>query len=716
VPQNTDGSPAAANPIDAFICEPAPGPARSLAPEPDRRTLIRRLSFDLLGLPPSPEAVESFVADSSPRAYEQLVEGFLASPHYGERWGRHWLDVAGFAESSLFIGDQVRPGFWRYRDYVIRAFNTDKPYDRFVLEQLAGDELFDWRGTERFTLEQIDLLAATGFLRCPPDATDNQPITQEEKIFATQQSAMEVSLKALLGLTLNCVRCHSHKYDPIPHDDYYRLIGLFQPAYDPSNWLAGIWSAPYPGPIRAIPILDRTGRESYEEHARAWKSERHHLNEQVNGGLARPWRDRTLREQLDQIPDLATREKAAALLRQAEAERAPDEEKLLAHQAEVLGVTEAKLQQSHPAFSNALVQARARLEQIKHEGTNLPPVVWATFDVSTAPSPTRLLRRGDYEQPADPIAPGVLSAIAPECSFRVVAAPNPASTGRRLALARWITDAKHPLTARVLVNRLWQYHFGTGLVATPDDFGARGSRPTQPALLDWLAAELQSHHWSIKHVQRLILTSSTYRQASAADTTHGPPALRLPRRRLEAELVRDAMLDVAGLLDRRLYGESVPTQRLLDGRNVVATNHPGRFRRSVYLSTRRTTVPSFLAAFDAPVMDANWPKRSDSVIPQQALGLMNSPFALECAEGFAARTLREGGPTFESRLRRAFLLAYGRPPSGEDLELFQRAARPAESAFDPETSGAAGPAPDELEVWTTLCHALLSANEFLYVD
>lgn len=298
------------SPIDAFILEKLEVHQLSLRPEADRHTLIRRLYFDLIGLPPAPEEVEGFVQDADPRAYERLVDRLLASPHYGERWGRHWLDVAGFAESSLFIGDVFRPEFWRYRDYVTRAFNEDKPYDQFIVEQLAGDELFDWRGADAFTPDQIEKLVATGFLRCPPDATDNQLITQMEKRYATQQAVVEVSMKALLGLTLNCVRCHTHKYDPIPHEDYYKLVAMFQPAFDPENWLAGIWTRNNPGPVRVIPLLDRPGREKFQRQSETWLPVRRRLNEAINGGgILRRWRDQYLRGHPERIEEAGARDR-----------------------------------------------------------------------------------------------------------------------------------------------------------------------------------------------------------------------------------------------------------------------------------------------------------------------------------------------------------------------------------------------------------------------
>jgi hypothetical protein len=632
-----DGS-ARVLPIDALVAAQLEASGLSLAPPADRRTLIRRAYFDLAGLPPPPDEVEAFVADPDPAAFDRLVDRLLDSPHYGERWGRHWLDVAGFAESSLFIGDVPRPGFWRYRDYVIRSFNADKPFDRFVIEQLAGDELFDWRAIPEFSPEQVDMLAATGFLRSPPDATDNQPITQMDKRHAAQQAAVEVSMRALLGLTFQCARCHDHKFDPIAQEDYYRLIAVFQPAYDPENWLPGIWTADRPGPLRAIPLLPREERETLMRESLAWTTSP--LDAGSDAGKAR----------------------------------------------------KDELRKKNEAFQN---------------------VIWCLFDVDTKPAPARLLRRGNHETPGREVAPGLPSVFEdPEKTVSFDDPPGEWTTGRRLALARWLTDRDHPLTARVLANRVWQYHFGTGLVATPDDFGARGARPVHPELLDWLAAELVEGGWSLKRLHRLIMLSATYRQRTAsreepASGPRVPAAFRPGPRRLEAEAIRDSLLDVAGCLDRRLFGPSVPTQRLKDGQFAIKPDHPDRFRRTVYISTRRTHVPTFLALFDEPLMDTNWPKRSASVIPQQALALLNGDLALECAERFARRVAAEAGPGFDERLSRAFALAYGRAPDDEERALFRWSLPPA---------GGGGEPPADEAFWRTACHAILSSNEFLYVD
>jgi len=700
-------------PIDAFILRRLEQNGLALNPDADRGTLIRRLYYDMLGLPPDPNEVAAFVADPDPQSYEKLVDRVLASPHYGERWGRYWLDVVGFAESSLFIGDKPRPDFWRYRDYVIGSLNADKPYDQFVREQLAGDEMFDWRAVDLFSPDQIDKLVATGFLRCPPDATDNQPIMQEEKMYAAQQAAMEVSMKALMGLTLNCVRCHSHKYDPLPHEDYYQLIAVFQPAYDPANWLAGIWSDANPGTVRAIPLLDRRGREKYFRQSRAWKAERSTLTKELNKELPLRWRMKYIRDHLSEIAENTVRDRVKVLVNHIELSKA--DAALVSQVALELGLSREKLQEAYPEYEHQQQQIRDRLTAINKEAEKLPPVAWGLFDVSTTPSPTRLLDRGNYETPAHEVPPGVLTVLDdPQnpCQFPQIS-PDSGTTRRRLTLANSITRRDHPLTGRVMVNRLWQHHFHTGIVATPDDFGARGSRPTHPDLLDWLTVEFIERGWRIKPIHRLILCATTYRQASLDDVDKrgADPSNRLlwhfPKRRLEAEALRDAILKVSGGLDQRLFGKSVPTEKLEDGQYGVPPDHSGRYRRSVYISTRRTWIPTLLATFDAPFMDTNCPRRSAGVIPQQALAVMNNPFILEGAERFAQRIMAEGGTTFDQRLRSAWLLAYGRKPSEEEVSLFSHFLE--DGRRDTEDI-------DGAKSWRTICHALFSSNEFLYVD
>ena len=711
------------SPVDAFVSAKLAENSAAIRPEADRRTLIRRAYFDLLGLPPTPEEVVAFVADSDPRAFERLVDRLLESPHYGERWGRHWLDVAGFAESSMFIGDIPRQGFWRYRDYVIRAFNSDKPFNQFVTEQLAGDELFNWRDTETFTEEQVDLLAATGFLRCTPDATDNQAITQMDKRFIAQQSAVEVSMKALLGLTVNCVRCHDHKFDPIKQEEYYRLTAVFQPAYDPEQWLPAIWNGGWIGSLRVIPLLPGEERRQLMRESRTWFAENMTLSEQVRGGLEIEYRDRWLKQNPAELGDALSRAGLVAALNLPPDQRDESDEQRLAAEAQRLKLTGDRLRELFSDFALRYAKATNRIEELK-KGTDRfkDEVIWNLFDSTINPTPTHLLKRGNYETPGEEVQPGVIAVLdRPERAARFdQPPPGDWTTGRRLALARWLTHPGHPLVARVMVNRIWQYHFGTGLVSTPDDFGARGSQPVSQELLDWLAAEFVETGWSVKHIHRLVMNSATYRQATVAsnrsrpsssqqidyevenddeDDSASPFAAFSPGpRRLEAGALRDAMIAISGRLDQRLFGVSVPTERRGDGSFDIKHGHADRLRRTVYIHTRRTYVPTFLTLFDEPQMDTNWSKRSTSAIAQQALALMNEPFVAECASVFAARVLAEGGDAFAGRLKRAFALSYQRLPSPDELALFEQTA-----------AGSANP-------WPVVCQALLGSSEFLYVD
>ncbi len=710
-----------ASPIDAFVATELAEKSAAIRPEADRRTLIRRAYFDLLGLPPTPEEVAAFVVDSDPRAFEQLVDRLLESPHYGERWGRHWLDVAGFAESSMFIGDLPRQGFWRYRDYVIRAFNEDKPYDQFVIEQLAGDELFNWRDTENFSDEQINLLAATGFLRCTPDATDNQAITQMDKRYIAQQSAVEVSMKALTGLTINCVRCHDHKFDPIKQEEYYRVSAVFQPAYDPEQWLPAIWSGGWIGSLRVIPLLPGEERRQLMAESRKWFAEHKALNEQVHHRFEREYRDRWFKQNPAELGDAPARATLLACLETPAEQRTDAAEQQLAAAAQRLELNGAKLRALFPEYALRHAKATNRIEELKQDTERFKDnVIWNLFDTTTSPSPARFLKRGNYETPAHEVTPGVIAVLdAPDRAARFdQPPPGDWTTGRRLALARWLTHPDHPLVARVMVNRIWQYHFGTGIVATPDDFGARGSPPVSPELLDWLAAEFVERGWSVKHLHRLAMNSATYRQetvsgnrprsrpssSSSIDYDEEPDsstpfaAFNPGPRRLEAGVIRDAMLEVGGRLDKRLFGPSVPTERRGDGSFDIKHGHTDRLRRSVYIHTRRTYVPTFLTLFDEPQMDTNWPRRSTSAIAQQALALMNEPFVAECAHVFAARVLAEGGDEFSGRLQRAFELVYQRPPSADERALFEQGL-----------GGSANP-------WPVICQALLGSSEFLYVD
>ena len=701
VPELAEGE-TARDPLDHFIVRKQREAGLSMKPEADRRTLIRRLYFDMLGLPPSPDEVRAFVDSEDPEAYGKLVEQVLESPHYGERWGRHWLDVAGWAESSLIVGDAIRPDFWRYRDYVIESFNRDKPFDQFVREQLAGDELADWREADTLTPDMIEKLTATGFLRSAADGTDNQLITQMEKRYDTQQAAVEVATKALLGLTMNCVRCHDHKFDPVTQEDYYRTIAIFQPAYDPAKWVSGNLNTFGAGPVRAIPILDRAGRAEWARRCQQVYDDQAELLYQIDYGIENTFRDRFISEHLEKIEPEERRAKLKKALRHEERKRTPEEKGLVFAVAKELEVNSlGSLRKLYPEMKQQFTTARKSMKKQRGDfNATQPDLIWALWDVSTQPSPATLLTRGDYSKPAHAVEPGVIAVL--DSGEHPWAAPGSApqknTTGRRLAFARWLTRPDHPLTARVMVNRIWQYHFGTGIVSTPDDFGERGSRPSHPELLDWLAVQFVAEGWSIKQLQRRILHSASYRQESGSE---GDPSWLsgFPRRRLEAEIIRDHMLTVSGLLDRTRGGESVPTVKNGPGSWKIDPGHAGRYRRSVYISTQRSKQPAMLKTFDGPVMETNWPDRAASAVAPQSLILMNHPFVLECATAFAGRIEAHPGDLAE-RLRFAWRLAFGRDPLARERDLIV----PPDSSKSTE--------PD----WEVVAHAILSSNEFLYLD
>lgn len=693
------------NAIDLFILKELEAKGITLNPMADRRTLIRRVFFDLIGLPPSPAEVEAFLADSRPDAYEHLVERLLSSPHYGERWGRHWLDVAGYAESNGIIADGLTPHAWRYRDYVIRALNKDKPYDRFLLEQFAGDELFDWRNSEVLTEEIEESLTATGFLRCTPDGTDTQDIFQLEKRWDHLQATVEVAMKASVGLVLNCARCHDHKFDPVLQEDYYSLVGLFLPAYDPDNWLPCTDARKSNWPVRYILKAGKTERNTAARTLQKWGTVIKSLNSD-NRSLATEFHDRWLVAQATQGKLPLTLDEIRILKLPAE-KRTVEGNRISAnlrskHQAEP-----EELRSLFPEFERRADEIERKIAEARQSFDHADrDRIWALWDVSPSPPHSRLLVRGDFMSPGRVVPTGIPRIFDdPENPF-VLPEPGSETTGYRLALARWLTGAAHPLTARVMVNRLWQYHFGRGIVATPDDFGFQGSRPTHPELLDWLAVEFIQSGWSIKAMHRLILSSSVYRQSSQTDPqkvirdSDNQLLSRRTPRRLEAEAIRDAMLSVAENLDGRFFGPAIPLEQLDDGQYIVASDNAGRLRRSVYIRVRRTTPVSFLETFDSPQVDTNVPRRFSSNVPLQSLSLLNNPFVVECAKDFANRLFASEPDDETKRIVLAFEIAYSRSPSPDELDSSR-------GFFAGDSSRSA---------WELFCHGLIASNEFLYVN
>jgi len=705
------GTARARNPVDRFVLAALEAQGLTLSPEADRVTLIRRVTFDLIGLPPTPEEVDAFLADARPDAYERVVDRLLADARHGERWARHWLDTAGYADSEgVLQEDRIRPNAWRYRDYVIGAFNSDKPYDQFLREQLAGDELSDYRAAKRFTPEIVEALTATGFLRTAVDATrdDFNPHQYGEYQYRMLHDTQTIVGATALGLTISCARCHNHKYEPLTQNDYYRMQALFTGAVRPRG-------AVLPTNRRQVPAA---GTEEREEAARVNAAvDQAVAAAQARGAAAlREHQERALAAKRD-LP-----EADAAALRTAIAANPPNDahRQLLAKH----GLGLEQLQQAEPGLKAVLdeVAAEVRAQQAKRI---VIPEIRAFYDLDATPPPTPFLHRGEWLKPGDPVEPGVPAILDdPARPFTVPPpAPGAATTGRRRAFAEWLTRPDHPLTGRVLVNRLWAHHFGTGIVASLDNLGRSGTPPTHRPLLDWLAFtfthggdSLQA--WRLKPLHRLLVTSATYRQASR----HRPEAARrdpenrllwrYSPRRLEAEAVRDAVLAVSGTLDPAMYGEPVGNEVRPTG-EIVATGEEGRGRRSLYLLVRRSMPVSLLNAFDQPVMETNCTRRVVSTTPTQALALMNSGFLAAQAGHFARRLQVEHPGDVAARVDRAYRLAFARPPTAAERQA-ALAFLAAQTALH-ETEGRAAAAA-ETAALADFCQALLGSNELVYLD
>jgi hypothetical protein len=578
-----------ANPIDAYILARLEQAGLESSPQADRRTLARRLHFNLLGLPPTPDEIAAFEADSSPDAYERLVDRLLASPHYGEAWAQHWLDVVRYAESEGFEYDRHRPGAWRFRDYVIESWNSDKPLDRFVLEQVAGDELPAESEEERATK------VAAGFHRLGPirrNAGNSDVAFSRNEVLTEITDAIGT---AFLGLTVGCARCHDHMFDPIRQRDYYRLQAFFAATQE-----------------KDIQIGD-------PEAVRRWNAE----NDAIQAEITR------LRELLDDAS-------------------AEEREKLSKELKTLRNKTPAPL----PTISSVANNPEKRTE-------------------------IRVLERGQTDKPREIVGPRTLGVLLISSAAEL---PADVRKPKRI-LADWLIEPSNPLTARVFVNRLWQYQFGQGIVATANDFGVNGAAPSHPQLLDYLAEELVAGGWSVKRMQRLIATSQTYRQASSSVSPATDPDNRLlscySRRRLMAEELRDAMLRVAGRLNAKLGGESIMPpvkQELVDllyepSQWQVTADKREHDRRSVYLVAKRNLRLPFMEVFDQPDLQISCSRRQSSTHAPQALEMLNGETASDLAAAFASRLRQEAGSDVALQIKRAYQLAAGRLPSSDELRL-----------------------------------------------
>jgi hypothetical protein len=710
------------NTIDRFLLAKLEEKGLGFSPDAERAALIRRAYFDLIGLPPEPAAVDAFVNDQRHDAYESLIEGLLKSPHYGERWGRHWLDAAGYVDGKLDndLGT-IYPnnGIWRYRDYVIQAFNDDLPFDQFLIEQIAGDELVDWRTTATFDARTKSLLTATGFLRHVDDHTDFDQYGIEKR-YEVVNETLDMFSTAVLGLTFECCRCHNHKYDPLPQRDYYRLMACFEPAFNPHAWKKP----------KERYLADVSPKERAAIDQRNAEIDRQ-VAELSNGDatLRQQVRQRLSETRLKSIPDAIRSDVQQAVA--LNAEQRGEVQKYLAEKfAATLAIADADIDAALSEAEQMSLKSNAEQRAALSAQKKSYGVIQALWDVGPPPV-SHVHRRGNVKAHGALVQPG-FPEILQQVATSTVAIANESqgeTSGRRLALARWLTRPDHPLTARVLVNRVWHHHFGRGIVETLGNFGRSGSPPSHPELLDWLAVDFMEHGWSIKRLHRQIMLSTAYRQASLR-SARGPNESagagekldpenrllwRMNLRRLEAEIVRDSVLAVSGSLDRTAGGPPIEITNPADGLSEAkpAPTPTSTNRRSVYLFARRVYPLKILEIFDAPIMPVNCTQRTNSATVLQSLAALNSEFIFSQAETMAARVCETADPEIEGRVKHGFQIVYSRQPTESEL------AKSIEFLIEQEQGYAKSEVPAEKQRQLALadfCHMLLSSNEFLYVE
>ena len=656
------------NPIDRFILAALATNQLQLAPRASKEQLIRRVTFDLIGLPPTPEEIDAFAKDSSAHAYEQLIDRLLRSPHYGERWGRHWLDLARFAETDGFEHDAVRPHSWRYRDYVIKSFNADKPYDRFVREQVAGDEMFP---------ENPDALIATSFNLLGPDMVDSAD--QEQRRHNTLNDMTDTTALVFLGQTLGCARCHNHKSEPFSQRDYYQLQAFFTPA----NFQRDL-----PVPTAAQRAAQSAELKKYNERTAGQQKE--------IAAIEAPHRERLFAEKLAKLS-----EEARLAHTTPKEKRTVEMENQIQETAELLKITEAELAKAMSA------EEKKRHKSLTDELKKFPkpaglPLAMALQD-GGKPAKTFVLGRGDYNDPHDEVQSGIPEILS---SSEITDPKSGTPTGRRAVLANWLASPQNPLTARVMVNRIWQHHFGRCIAPMPSEFGTRAAPPTHPELLDWLTSEFIARGWSMKQMHKLILLSATYQQSSQASSealARDPENKffsRQNRARLEGEVIRDSLLAISGKLNTKVGGPSVfppiAAEITKTSKNwTTSANASEHSRRSLYIFARRNLRFPFLEVFDAPDSNLSCPERGRSTTAPQSLTLLNSDEVMAAAKATAARVMKEA-PSPEQQIDHAFQLAIGRAPSVKERQMT--------TEFVSKAS---------LE---ELCRALFNLNAFVYVD
>lgn len=694
------------NPVDAFILAKLESKGLKPSSPADKITLLRRVTFDLTGLPPTQEEVRAFLNDRSKKAFERVVDRLLASPHYGEKWGRHWLDLARYADSDGFKADDTRPNIWRYRDYVVNAFNSDKPYDRFVQEQIAGDELWP---------DDPDALVATGFNRHYPDEYNARNLMQRRQEILNDIT--DTVGAVFLGTTYACARCHDHKYDPVLQKDYYRLQAFFAATRAKDDYV----------------LASKAEQTDYRRRRVIWEEQTRDLREQIEK-LEAPAKQTLYDDGFEKFPQ------EIQLAITTAPEKRDTMQWLMYHKAQWqlhYGVDEdgkgiaGKLKGETKKQWETLRAELAKFDEIKPKPL---PVGSGITDVGSQAPKHFLLKGGGYDNYGDEVQPGFLTIIEP-ADAKVVACQNGLSTGRRTALAKWLTDPKNPLVARVMVNRLWHYHFGKGIVGTPSDFGKMRETETHSELLDWLAATFIEQGWSIKKMHRLLLLSNSYQQAA----TFNPEAAKIDpdnlllwrfrRQRLSGEEVRDAMLAISGKLDLQMGGPGVfpeiPKEMDVRGGWKRNESESARNRRSIYVFVRRNSRYPMFQAFDMPDTHESCARRSATTTAPQALNLLNDNVVLNAAQAFAGRILNASGDDSKAQIVLAYQLAFARKPDTEEVKsslaflqkqeklITARIAAWQDIALPPNCPPKIDPA--RAAALVDFCHALFNSNEFIYV-
>ncbi|MCA9177104.1 MAG: DUF1549 domain-containing protein [Planctomycetales bacterium] len=703
-------------PVDAFLLATLEANGLDFSDDASKEMWLRRVSLDLTGLPPTPEQLEHFAGDSRPGAHRRVVDRLLNSPAFGERWGRHWLDVAGYSDSEGRVEDPQRADAWRYRDYVISSFNRGRRYDEFIVQQLAGDERVRPPYSE-LPPEELENLVATGFLRMAADGSASGMNTPEDHN-ETIADTMQIVGSALLGLTVQCAQCHNHRYDPISQRDYYRLRAIFDPSLNWQQWLT-------PAQRRVSLYTEEDKRRAAEIEAEAKQLDADRLKRQQEHIT------RVLAQELAKLPE-DIRQPVQAALDTAVKQRTVEQKKLLAKHPST-NVTASSL---YLYDRKAADELKAMTDQATKLRATKP--VQEYIRALTAPQgqapESYVFVRGDHQQRGEPVTPGGLAILGGGDVLPGAEAP---AAGRRLQYAEWLVSGQHPLLARVMVNRVWRHLFGRGLVDSAGDFGQLGARPSHPELLDYLAAELQDQGWELKPLLRQLVLSTAYRQTSRTLPHEADPENRwygrMPLRRLDAESVRDSMLLAADTLNREAGGPPVPVMADLVGQFVIGKEnlnagrpgavlpmHGQEFRRSVYIESRRSRPLAVLDTFDLPAMTPNCSARDSSTVAPQSLLMMNSDVVLDVSRQFAASVRSAAGANSRDQAALAWRRAYATMPDDDQLaaaeqflgtqrEVFAQLTPPKERSGDRDAWIAE-------EALATFCQALISSNRFLYIE